>query len=120
MRWRVSMAAALIAVGCGADGGDDRESTAETGAPAPLTPEAFSKQLAERLCAEYAACNPDVECDPAAAEVPGADCQFDEVKARECLDGTFLCNAEFGEGYEFVEAPGVCDEVFTDCAATTR
>lgn len=40
-------------------------------------------------------------------------CTFDAKKARECLKGDFVCNDAFGPGNEWVDAPAVCDEVYT-------
>ncbi len=97
--------------------GDTTETTetTETTGNDLLTRQEFSEAFGDLLCAEYALCNPDIDCisDPQPGDAAG--CDFDPIAAAACLAGEYICNDEFGEGFEFVETPPACAEVFTNC-----
>lgn len=85
-----------------------------------LSESKFAEKFGEKLCEEYAACNPDIECTTGDDDdTSSADCTFDKGKANECLDGTYECDESFGEGFEFVVVPAACGEVYSECGGTT-
>jgi len=101
---------------CYEEEGDDDDDNGATGGA--LTRERFAELFEEKLCAEYATCNPDIECQSTGSS--GADdCDYNRNMAQQCLNGTYVCNDEFGEGFEFVEVPAACGSVFTNCPGTT-
>lgn len=67
-------------------------------------------------CEAYDACHTgDAQC-PFALSYDRPDdlsCVYDKKKARDCLKGEFVCNAEFGAGNEWIDAPEVCAEVYS-------
>ena len=75
-----------------------------------LSQSKFEEKFGEKICEEYATCNADVECSTSGDDDDGgAECaDYDKKKAKECLDGTYTCNDEFGEGFEFLEIPDAC------------
>ncbi len=78
--------------------------------------EKFSEKFGEVLCDAYAECGPEVECETnALGDFDVSDCEYDKDAAKECLDGEFVCNSDFGDGFEYVEVPEICSAVFTDC-----
>ncbi len=85
-----------------------------------LSESKFTEKFGEKLCEEYETCNADIECTTGDDDddTSTADCTFDKKKAKECLDGDYVCNDEFGEGFEFVETPAACADVYTDCGGT--
>jgi len=83
----------------------------------PMTPAKFNKLFYEIFCAEMADCNPDIECsDGGSTTMP--ECTFDAAMARQCLNGEYVCDDSFGEGFEFVIVPAACAEVY-DCGGGT-
>ena len=106
----------LILCGCAGDGsatvaGDDDDDD-----DAVLTEEGFRDAFEERVCAAFDDCFPGEPCDGSLPVFD--DCAFDPAAAVACLDGEFFCNDEFGPGYEFVDQPLVCHDVW-DCPSTT-
>jgi len=101
MWMRIVLGAVTIAlIGCACARGDKK----------------FSEKFGERLCDAYAECRPDVVCETdALGDFEPSDCSYDKEASKDCLDGDFRCNDDFGEGFEFVEIPDVCAAVFTDC-----
>ena len=76
----------------------------------------FSERFGDKLCEAYETCRPDVICETdALGDFEISDCTYDRKASRDCLDGVFTCNDDFGEGFEYVEIPDICAEVFTDC-----
>jgi len=108
-RFAALLACAALASGCFIGGKGDGD----------LSPQAFSEQFADKLCSEYASCNPEIECSTDEAETLPEECSFSSDAADACLDGDFLCNDEFGNGFEFVEVPSACESVF-DCGSVTQ
>ena len=74
----------------------------------------FYGKFGDKLCDAYAQCKPDVACSTGSTE-PFDDCEFDKDAAADCLDGEFVCSDEFGDGFEYIRIPDVCDLVYTDC-----
>jgi len=89
--------------------GDDDDDDDDDGG---LTEEEFAELFEELLCAEFAACNPAIDCDSDYIDVSG--CTFDAELGQECLDGTYECNDDYGPGFEYVEVPAACLVVY-DC-----
>jgi len=79
----------------------------------PMTPAEFMQLFGDLFCAEYATCNPDIDCVPEGGQNNG--CQFDPVAADGCLTGEYICDNSFGPGFEFVVVPLACGEVFYNC-----
>ena len=72
---------------------------------------AYQEQMMERLCAEYTACNPDIDCD----EFPGFDagyddCEFNIEAAQACLDGEFSCDTTVE--WDALHIPDECGDAY--------
>ena len=76
-----------------------------------LDPETFDTEFAERLCSEYASCNPAIQCTAGSA-VASAELIFDADKAASCLADEFTCDDSGAEGWEFVQIPISCLDVY--------
>jgi len=77
----------------------------------PIPEVEFIDLYTNKLCFAYQACNPTIDCTSVIADL--ATCTYTDAEACNCLDATFVCNDDFGPGFEFVEFD-VCEPVF-DC-----
>jgi len=84
-----------------------------------LSESKFQDKFGDKLCEEYAACNPETDCEGSDADADALDCDYDKAKAKECLDGAYECDDSFGEGFEFITVPAACGEVYTNCTGAT-
>lgn len=108
MRFPVVVLVALAA--CNKDDtGDDDDDDDDV-----LTREEFDQAYADRYCAEFEACTTSSNpCGSPAATTEACDfdpVDFDPVAAQACLDGEYVCNADF-PGLEYIVPPAVCTTV---------
>jgi len=95
------------------DDTDDTDTDTDT-TPTSLTEAEFVVLFPDRLCTAYANCNPNIQCDGSAADL-APECTFHDDAAAACVYGDFTCNNQFGQGFEFIEVPLACGQVYTNC-----
>jgi len=86
--------------------------------PTSLAEADFVVLFPQRLCSVYETCNANIECDPTPqGQVP--QCDYHPSAAAACVYGDFICNNQFGPGFEYVEVPQVCHSVYSGCPGDT-
>jgi len=107
----------LLQVACifGGKDGDDTDPAGvgdDDDAPA-LTSSQFEDQFGEKVCDEWASCDPTEPCNASEwSNTLSVECDFDPARGQDCLDRDWICNVG-DQGHPSLVIPFSCDNAYS-------